>query len=223
VELSQQQLKSKVLLMEHLKRGGLCTPSAKQISALHYVFNASGFNYKEHVRPGTTHQHEGQAYTRFPLVGMGDKLPQPEGDQYKIVLFHASTMAGITGILHDKAIKTRGFDQGGAGHQGAYGRGHIEEEGDPAKNKQKSLHKLHQVGTMNKNRCGIVIEARIVALWKRLPSGGWEAEEQWVTKERVCCTGADKRICFKPEIARLTGLWLAGEIADIDDDSFTGL
>ena len=37
-----------------------------------------------------------------------------------------------------------------------------------------------------------------------------------------CMHTDGNRDCFHPASARLTAIWLAGEIEDIDDDSFTG-
>ena len=99
---------------------------------------------------------------------MGPKLPQPTKEQYKITCYHGSTMLGITGILHDIAFKTFSEKDGGAGHQGVYAKGFIEEEDNAAKNKESGLREIHKVATGNKDRCGIIMECRMVTLYKAL-------------------------------------------------------
>lgn len=127
------------------------------------------------------------------------------------------------GILKDKALKTKSEDEGGAGHQGVYAQGNYEDEGDPDKTKATSLHQVHLAAISSKNRSGLIIEVRMVAKWKGLTYGGYIEEQVHVNESTVCSTGKEKRLCFRPEIAKITGLWLAGELTDIEDDSVTGL
>ena len=154
---------------------------------------------------------------------MGEKLPQPEGEQVNMMCFHGSTLAGVTGIIHDRKFKTKGFEQGGAGHQGIYAKGFIEYEGNPSYNQSEALRCIDNVATGNKSRCGIIVEFKVVSIYKSLQSGGWEAEAEWVSPTTTTCLHADKnRYCVHPSNPRITALWLAGEIDDIEDDSYTG-
>jgi len=193
------------------------------VATLHEIFKKSGFDYERHIAPGATHMHDNNVYIRFPLKEMGPKLPQPEGEQYKITCFHASSMAGISGILQYKKFKTRGHEEGGAGHQGVYAKGLLERVGDLQETKALSLQRVHKAATSPKARCGIIIECRMVTRYKKLQGGGWQAEEQHVSKTTTTCMAGEKRFCFHPDNAIITGLWLAGEIRDIEDDSVTGL
>ena len=132
-----------------------------------------------------------------------------------MMVFHGSTKEGITGILRDKKVQAYAWANNGSGENGFYAVGFKVWEKHPTWNQEELVRKIAMVDNGNKDRCGIIIEAKVCNEYRKIPYGGICTEQDTVSKDitTVYDCKTYKRYCVSPDAHLITAIWIIKEPA----------
>ena len=146
------------------------------------------------------------SFIRIPLTNMQPRIIDMQNDRetWMLQLLHGTTVAGLQGILKDRAMKTLDWDKGGVGHHAIYGKGtlHSDQISDEV------LLALQKMESHPKNMCDFVVQIETSGKHKTMDVGGITEEARHVTPHQFVHNRSDKRWCVHPEAITFVAIWL---------------
>jgi hypothetical protein len=144
-----------------------------------------------------------------PAVCVRSRVPR--NWESRVRLYHATSQAGLRGILHSGRVLPRPSEEGGAGSHGVYAVGVMDEprwnrnEAWRAQVENEKANKILGLWGSMKNTCGVAVEMLAIASVHSLKSG--ESEVDFVRPGQMAHRrGSHSWWCVAPEDIQITAV-----------------